>query len=84
LSFIEGTNKSLFFSNQGLMQDAVDSFYSQLYGTSAHEIGHNPGGQVEQGDHNEEGLMQEGGAGIDVPFSPDTIKRFRNANQWTH
>ena len=83
LDFIEGVS-GIFFNNPALMQQAVDEYYNQLYGTAAHEIGHNPGGQSEQQDHDEEGLMQEGGAGIDVPFSPSTIKRFRDANQWTH
>lgn len=53
-----------------------------MLGTVAHEIGHAPGRKGEAADHDEGDLMQDGGAYIDVDFSPRTILRFRNTEQW--
>ncbi|MBC2596128.1 hypothetical protein H5P28_17810 [Ruficoccus amylovorans] len=60
-----------------------ERYMGRLYGTSAHEIGHEPGLESESSDHSEGGLMRAGGARIDVDFSPLSIKRFREAQQWS-
>ncbi len=65
----------------------VSAFYKQslndtVLGTVAHEIAHGPSNQSQSGDHNEGGLMQEGGAPITMDFAPVTIKRFRERSEW--
>ena len=55
------------------------------YGIIAHELGHAPGRQGENADHNERGLMIKGAVPIsdDQPFEPVTLRRFRSALSWT-
>jgi hypothetical protein len=51
--------------------------------TIAHEAGHAPGDQMASGDHAEDGLMKNGGASnTKVPFSAQSIMRFRRTNDW--
>ncbi len=57
-------------------------FYGWLYGTIAHEVGHPPESNGNDGDHEEGGLMQDGAAMIDTDFSGESIKRFRSAIKW--
>jgi hypothetical protein len=72
------------FNNTNFTNRLEREYLQWLYGTIAHEIGHSPGGQGEGADHAEEGLMQEGGDFMTsgAPFSPKTIRRFRNATKW--
>lgn len=63
-----------------------DGYYSLLFSTVAHEIGHGPGQQDKDTDHEEMGLMAE-----EVPrieelngrFTSKTLLRFRKTVQWT-
>ncbi|MCF6237633.1 MAG: hypothetical protein L3J79_02265 [Candidatus Marinimicrobia bacterium] len=57
-------------------------FQNRLYSIIAHEIGHSPGRQTPDGDHNEMGLMDEEAYDLSVPFTPATIKRFREVKSW--
>jgi hypothetical protein len=50
--------------------------------TSAHEIGHMPGGGNESSHHAEKQLMGDGGYGNDDSFSPSSIFRFRKTYSW--
>ncbi len=67
-----------------IYQEYHDNYVNFLYGTIAHEIGHSPGGQNEDGNHNEFGLMQKDGASIDADFTNKTITRFRKAKKWSY
>lgn len=64
-------------------QKAIEQYYDLLNGTIAHEIGHHPGSQSEEDDHDEGGLMDGSGPLITTPFTAKTIRRFRNATSWT-
>jgi len=67
-----------------LYPDIRTDYWENIEGIVAHEIGHAPGGNSASSDHDEGGLMQTGGDTIKSHhFVPVTIKRFRNANQWS-
>jgi hypothetical protein len=59
-------------------------YLQRLYGVIAHEIGHAPGRQSENADHEEDNVMQKEGAELDsTVFSPASLKRFRSVASWT-
>ncbi len=62
--------------------DLEQRYYRLLFGTIAHETGHAPGRNWENTDHNEQGLMQKGGNSITIPFTPQTLLRFRLSTSW--
>ena len=73
-----------FINSTNLYAGFRSDYWGNIYGTVAHEIGHGPGGNSEASDHDEGGLMQAGGETIyGHSFTPVTIKRFRNAGQWS-
>ncbi|MGI8966128.1 MAG: hypothetical protein ACR2H1_08600, partial [Limisphaerales bacterium] len=54
-----------------------------ISGVAAHEIGHSPGRQDANLDHEEDDLMNAQAQKI-TPFAPKTIKRFRKTSSWTN
>ena len=62
--------------------DFRESFLELLWGTTAHEIGHSPGGKSEPDAHNEGGLMKRDGDDIKTDFSAASLKRFRSTSKW--
>lgn len=67
---------------QGELEEQTKDYKHLIYGTIAHEIGHPPESGGESGDHDEGGLMQEGGGPITLDFEAESIKRFRSALLW--
>jgi hypothetical protein len=65
------------------MEKIKNELRDLILGTMAHEIGHSPGGENEDENHEEEDLMRDGGSSINTPFSPASIRRFRGAVQWS-
>lgn len=70
------------FTNPTLAASARRDFFNRVSGVVSHEIGHSPGSQLEMTDHAELGAMAAGGGDVQR-FTPDTIRRFRSASQWT-
>jgi hypothetical protein len=62
-------------------------YWSWIFGTAAHEIGHYSGPNDEDRDHDEGGLMKKGGDSLGTTsenqFSPETIKRLRRVKSWS-
>ena len=55
--------------------------------TAAHEIGHQPHYMLGEAQHDEGGLMQEGGdgsigGGVNSEFKAKSVKRFRSVHKW--
>lgn len=71
-------------ANPTFMRGRHVEYYKLLYGTVAHEIGHSPGKQWEDTDHDEGGLMQSGGSKIDIDFTPASVRRFRPTKSWSN
>ena len=70
-----------------LVKQHHDGYMEVLLGCIAHELGHPPGRQSENTDHDEDGLMRVGAGpivGLGNDFTAKTIKRFRDAENWTH
>jgi hypothetical protein len=71
-----------FLSNQETMKYYKRTYWMNLFGTIAHEIGHAPGRETPGHDHSEQGLMADGGSTITTDFSSATIRRFRSVSKW--
>jgi hypothetical protein len=73
-------NPPNFFGAEAIEERAA--FYRNLlYGTIAHEIGHGPTKRLGD-DHDDGGLMGDGGGTIDIDFSAASILRFRSTEDW--
>ena len=79
------------FSSPGEVVRLRRQYLGMIANVLAHEVGHAPGNQGENGDHAENDLMKSGppdNTGIDAAgnpilnFTPATIRRFRSATQW--
>jgi hypothetical protein len=64
---------------------ATSLYWDWMLGVCAHEMGHGPSNSIPSSNHDEMGLMQEGGdklSGSQGVFSSKTIRRFRERNKW--
>ena len=80
-----GGSIAVSLQNPFVVQSYKRDYSNLVLGTAAHEIGHAPGHQGGEGDHDEGGLMRGGGGSIsgrDSDFTPATIKRFREVTSW--
>lgn len=72
------------FTNATMAAFLAQQYQNRLKSVIAHEIGHAPGRQSENSDHDEEQIMRNGGAlSLAAGFSPKTQRRFRTAESWT-
>ncbi len=84
LEYYTQINQQMTLDSESQRQALVIKYYNVFYGVVAHEIGHSPGGQNPNDDHAEGGIMQDDAGPITLGFKDVTIKRFRNAQNWTH
>ncbi|HSP41833.1 MAG TPA: hypothetical protein VLO11_03080, partial [Luteolibacter sp.] len=74
--------------NETVLENYRNRYQKLISYVSAHEIGHHPGTQHVDTDHEEGDLMSEGLHDVNfttfdnAKFSPKTIIRFRKCNRW--
>ena len=86
IEIIRDTAIDQLVANQNLPQFYLNyrtEYTNWISGIAAHEIGHSPGRQGPDDDHNEDGLMNAAGQAI-TSFSAKTVRRFRTVSSWTN
>jgi len=75
--------------DENKLATARNRYMRFITAVSAHEMGHHPGAQTEDEDHDEMNLMSVGVAGFDTNefsnarFMPKTVSRFRYCKKWS-